>query len=263
MKAQRRYILIAAVVIFVSATCCLPVVFAQKSAPATKQPDYVLRVSTRDLITLSLKAEKASLPKVADEISKKLKIPVLLGISLKKRDLTTDFKTLTLEPAMNLLAPQVYIDYEVNHSPGMQPRPLAIYLNGYEDAVPAINSVVPNNSQAILIEGNTEDGVEDPKKVKKDEEEPLRVVYERNYLTVKANKQPLSVVLYRIANELGIPLEIRSDSNEVVNVDIKKLPLEDAVLQLSPNVRLYVRADLHRLERRPFRMVLVAGEKQT
>lgn len=266
MRLQRRSIFVAGVAIISSAILSLPAAWAQKpgagSKPPISKPEYSLRISTRDLITLSLKAEKASLSKVAGEIAQKLKIAVLLGPSLQKQVVTTDFKTLTLEQSMNMLAPQVYIDYELNHSPGMQARPLAIYLNGYDDAAPAINTVVPNNSQAILIEGDTEEGLEDPKQ-STDKEDPLRVVYERNYLTVKANQQPLSVVLYRIATELGIPLEIRSDASEVVNLDIKKVPLEDAVLQLSPNVRLYVRADLQKLERKPFRMVLVASEKQS
>lgn len=89
-------------------------------------------------------------------------------------------------------------------------------------------------------------------------EQPLKVTYERNALTVKAKQQPLSVVLYKIANELGIPFELKGDSGEVVDLDINKLPLEDAVVRMSPHVRLYVRVDLRQLERRPFLMVLVA-----
>ena len=257
MKFHRRQILFGAVLLALMTPCLGVSSFGQK--PATPpRPEYVLRISTRDVLTLSLKAEKAPLSTIASEIAKKLKIPVLVGRSLEKRDVTTDFKGLTLEPAMHLLAPAVYIDYEVNHAPGMMPQPVGIYLNGYEDVVPPLNAVIPNNSEAILIEGDTEEGVGDPKTSPEKKEDPLRVVYERYQLTVKANQQPLSVVLYKIASEVGIPLEIRTDYSEVVNLDINKLPLEDAVLRLSPNVRLYVRADLQRMERRPFRMVLVA-----
>lgn len=265
MKQYRRLIL-TALVLLVLGTHQTNALLAQKpvppAKPSTSRPDYSLRISTRDLITLSLKAEKAPLSNITSEIARKLRIPVILGRSVEKREVTTDFKGLTLEPAMNLLAPEVYIDYEINHAPGMPPKPLGIYLNGYEDAAPPINAVVANSSQAILIEGDTEEGVEDPKKPA-EKEQPLRVVYERNFLTVKATQQPLSVVLYKIASELGIPLEIRADSSEVVNLDIIKMPLEDAVLRLSPHVRLYVRADLQRAERRPFRMVLVAAAKSS
>lgn len=234
----------------------------QKSTGQAQKPsDYTLRVSTRDLITISLKAEKAQLSNIASEMARKLKIPVMVGKSVQTREVSTDFKGLTLEPAMHFLAPVVYIDYEINRSPGAQPQPIGIYLYGYEDPQPPINAVVPNSAEAILIEGHTEDGVESTEPKPQAEEEPLKIVYERNALTVKAKKQVLSVVLYKIATELGIPFEMRGDSVEVVDLDIDNMPVEDAILRLSPQVRLYVRADLQRSERRPFRMVLVPATK--
>lgn len=272
MKIQPRTVLLAGVLSVGLGNLGLSVVPAQKqpepaqkqAEPAQKQApkaDFSLRISTRDLIALSLKAENAPLSKIASEMSKKLKIPVMLGRSVNGSEVTADFKGLTLEPAMHQLAPAVYIDYEINRSPGAQPQPVGIYLYGYDDPAPPINAIIPNNSEAILIEGNTEDGVEGSQPAEKPEEEPLRVTYESNALTVKAKKQVLSVVLYKIANELGIPFEMRADSTEVVDLDINKMPVEDAILRLSPQVRLYVRADLQRMERRPFRMVLVAPNK--
>lgn len=230
-----------------------PPVPAQGAARA----GYALRVSTRDLITISLKAEKTPLLSITGEISQKLKVPVILGRSAGKRQVTTEFKTLPLESAMQLLAPHVYIDYEINRSPGAPPQPVGIYLNDEDDAPPAINAVIANRSQAMLIEGHTEEGLEGYD-ADAEKDQPLRVTYELNALTVKAKQQPLSVVLYKIANELSIPFDIKGDSREVVDLDINKSSLEDAVLRMSPNVRLYVRADLQRLERRPFLMVLVA-----
>jgi hypothetical protein len=236
------------------------VAVAQDTKPAPAQsparPNYELRVSTRDVISLSLKAEKIPLPNIAADISKKLKVPVLLGPSAAKRLVTTDFKSLTLEPSLQLLAPLVYIDYEVNRTPGAAPQPVGIYLNDEDDPPPPINAVIANNSQAMLIEGNTEDGVETSEAAQKDQ--PLKVTYERSALTVKAKQQPLAVVLYKIANELGIPFDMKGDAGEVVDLDINKASLEDAVVRMSPNVRLFVRVDLRRLERRPFLMVLVA-----
>lgn len=259
MKFHPRKSLLIALALLGLGNIGNPVVAQEAKAapsPSSARPDYTLRISTKDLISISLKAEKIPLSSVAADISKKLKVPILLGSSAGKRQVTTDFKALTLEPALQLLAPQVYIDYEINQSPGAPPQPVAIYLNEEDDAPPAINAVVPNNSQAMLIEGNTEDGVETSENAKK--EEPLRVTYERSALTVKAKQQLLSVVLYKIASELSIPFDIKGDPREVVDLDINKASLEDAVLRMSPNVRLYVRADLRRLERRPFLMVLVA-----
>jgi len=51
---------------------------------------------------------------------------------------------------------------------------------------------------------------------------------------------------------------MKGNAGEVVDLDINKASLEDAVVRMSPNVRLYVRVDLRRLERRPFLMVLLA-----
>jgi hypothetical protein len=229
----------------------------QVPAQSPARPDYVLRVSTKELITISLKAERISLSRIAGEISQKLKVPVLLGRSAGKRQVTTDFKALTLEPALQLLTPQVHIDYEINRLPGAPPHPVGIYLNDEDDPPPAINAVISNSSQAMLIEGHTEDGLKGPDEAA-EKDQPLRVTYERNALTVKAKRQPLSVVLYRIANELSIPFEMKGDAGEVVDLDINKTSLEDAVVRISPNVRLYVRVDLRRLERRPFLMVLLA-----
>jgi hypothetical protein len=256
MKIQRRKLLLVALAMlgFVSFRPAL----AQETRPTPAQnparPDYALRISTRDLITISLKAEKIPLTSIAADLSKRLKVPVLLGSSAAKRQVTTDFKALTLEPALQLLAPLVYIDYEINRSPGAPPQPVGIYLNDEDDAQPAMNAVVNNSSQAMLIEGHTEDGVETSEAAQK--EQPLKVIYERSALTVKAKKQPLSVVMYKVASELGIPFELKGDSNEVVDLDINKSSIEDAIVQMSPNARLYVRADLRRLERRPFLMVL-------
>ena len=259
MSLHRRKILIIVVALFgmlngVNSS------LAQDSRPIPTQTpsrsDYVLRVSTKDLTTITLRAERIPLATIAGDISKKIKVPILLGSSAGKRPVTTDFKALTIESAMQLLAPQVYIDYEINRSPGALPQPVGIYLNDQDDPPPAINAVVPSNSQAMLIEGNTEEGLDTPEAPPK--EQPLRVTYERSALTVKAKRQPLSVVLYKIANEMGIPFDLKGDSAEVVDLDINKSSLEDAVLRISPNVRLYVRADLLRQERRPFLMVLVA-----
>src|SRR2546423_312772 len=99
-------------------------------------------------------------------------------------------------------------------TPGTQPRPLGIYLQGYNERPPADNAVVHGNSDVMVIEGNTED-VPD---AKDDSQQDLKVVYDNGTLSVKAKKEPLVVVLYAIANELGIPLEVRNEVTEPVTV---------------------------------------------
>jgi hypothetical protein len=223
----------------------------QPRKPAKPRPEFSLQVSNQDLIGVSLKAENAPLPKIAAELSRKLKIPVMVGPSAQKHEVTANFKDLTLEPALHSLAPQAFVDYEINHAPGSGARAIGIYLNGYDDPEPAISALVPVRSEAILIEGHTEDESPAPA------DEPTKIVYEQNSLTVSAKQQPLTVVLYKIASELHIPFEMKWETTELVDVNIDKLPLEEAMPRLSPHVRLFVRANLQKFERRPFRMVLV------
>jgi hypothetical protein len=224
----------------------------QNRNPVKPKPAYSLQVSNKDIIGVSLRAEKASLPKIAAELSRKLKIPVLVGPKAQDHEVTANFKDLTLEPALHSLAPQVFVDYEINPAPGVQSRPIGIYLNGFEDPEPAITTLVAARSEAILIEGHTE---ENPPP--SDTEVPTKIVYEQNSLSVSAKRQPLTVVLYKIASELHIPFELKWETTELVDVEIDKLPLEEAMARLSPHVRLFVRANLQKFERRPFRMVLV------
>ncbi len=46
-----------------------------------------------------------------------------------------------------------------------------------------------------------------------------------------------------------------------IDANISKLPLEDVVRQLSPNIKLYYRADLTRAEKRALRIVLAEPAK--
>jgi hypothetical protein len=145
-------------------------------------------------------------------------------------------------------------------APGKTPRPLGIYLQGYNEAAPADNAVVHGNSDVMIIEGDTEDTGEEKDKDDKDQE--LKVNYEKGELSVIARKQPLVVVLYAVANELGIPLQVTDEIVEPISVNIQKASVEAALQQLSQNIRLYLRANLMTQERRPLRIVLVGQDKK-
>jgi type II secretory pathway component GspD/PulD (secretin) len=230
----------------------------EQPAKAVK-PAFTLRITTEGIIGLSLKAEDVKLSEIAAELSKKLKIPVVVSTIMQKQRVTTNFSDLVLEPALQMLAPQVYIDYEIDSTPGIPARPLGIYFQGYNERPPADTAVVRGTSDVMVIEGNTEDVPE-----KKDEEEgELKVTYEKGELSVKSKKQPLVVVLYGIANELGIPLEVKNEVLDLVTINIQKSSVESVLQQLGSNIRLYVRADLQLQQRRPLRMVLVVPEKKS
>jgi hypothetical protein len=244
--------------------CLASLTSAQKPAkPATAKPSFVLTVKTQPILNISLKADKAKMSEVAQELSKKLKTPVFLGPERQNELLTVEFSELTLEPALQLMSPAVYVDYEIDTGSSAPPKALGIYFYDANQGEPPLSAVVNGSSQSFLIEGNTEDGVEpatddDKKKV---EDQPLRVTYLNNNLTVKARKQPLPLVLLKIGEELGIPVDIQAQNFTIVDTDISKLPVEDAVRQLSPHIRLFIRADLTRAEKRALRLVLAESPK--
>jgi hypothetical protein len=224
------------------------------------KPAMVLNVQLTPILSISLKADKAKVSEVAQALAKSLKVPVQLGKGRENELLTVEFSELTLEPALQLLAPQVYVDYEIDTG-ALTPKPLGIYLLDANQGEPPLSQAVNGTTQSMLIEGNTEDGVETDKA--KQEEQPLRIKYENGLLTVKAKKQPLPVVLLKIGEEIGIPVEIQDQSVSIVDTEISKLPIEDVVRQLSPHIRLFLRADLTRAEKRALRLVLAEQTQAT
>ena len=235
-------------------------------AKATAKLPYTIKIKKSPILNISLKAEKAKMSEVAQELSKQLKIPVFLGPERQNELVTIEFSELTLEPALQLMSPSVYVDYEIETGSGAPPKALGIYFFDANQGEPPLTAVVNGSTQSMLIEGNTEDGVEpatdeDNKRL---EEQPLRVEFKDNLLSVKAKKQPLALVLLKIGEELGIPVDIQEQNvAAVVDAEISKLPVEDLLRQLSPHIRLYLRADLTRAERRALRIVLAETPKPT
>jgi hypothetical protein len=238
---------------------------ATSDAKAGAKLPYVVKIRTRPILNISVKAEKAKMSEVAQELSKQLKVPVFLGPERQNELLTIEFNELTLEPALQLMSPTVYVDYEIDTGSGAPPKALGIYFFDQNQGEPPLTAVVNGSTQSMLIEGNTEDGVEpetdDDKR--KAEEQPLRIAFKDNLLSVKAKKQPLPLVLLKIGEELGIPVDIQQQNVALIDVEISKLPIEDVVRQLSPHIRLFLRADLTRAERRALRLVLAEPPKTT
>ncbi len=232
-----------------------------KTAEATKDPKlpFTLKVTDDQILGVSLKAKDISLSAIAAELSKQLKIPVMVTPIAQKHMVTVNFTDLVIEPAMQMLAPQVFIDYEIDTTPGKQPRPVGIYLQGYNERPPALNAVVRGTSDVMVIEGDTEEGLES----KDEEDEDLKITFENRQISIKSKKQPLIVVLYGIANQIGIPLEVKTEVADLVTVNIIKSSLESALQELGPNIKLYVRADLMIGDRQPLRMVLVGPDKKS
>jgi len=223
--------------------------------PASKQR-HRLRITDGDIMGVSLKADKAKMTEIAADLAKRLRTPVNLGPSLKTEALTVEFVDLTFESAMALIAPRVLVDYEIRAN--AKPKALAIYLMGFDDPDPAKNETVQSPSEAMMFEGNTED---EPASSTEPQDDPLQVDLENNLLTIRSKKQPLIAVILTIAEVLEVPTEIKHESREIIDTVIKDTPFEDAITRLSPDIRLYVRADLTRWTRMPLRVRLVAPEK--
>lgn len=225
----------------------------------TDAKPWSVKMSRATPATFTVKAKDARLSEITNEISRMLKVPISVSPLMAKQRITLDFGGLNLEATLRMLAPQSYIDY-VAGGKDAQPRPLAIYLlgQGPDERAPATTAAVHGNSEAILIEGDTEEGTDNDAQKKKEEEDPLRVTFVNNQLSVRAHKQPLSVVLYKIASEVGVPFEMRYESPEVIDVDFSNYSLDQALRSISPEVRFYYRLDLQTFQIQPLRLALVA-----
>jgi hypothetical protein len=231
---------------------------AAQSAPKAAAKPWSVRMSKGAPYTFTVKAKDAALTEVAGELSRLLKVPFTLSPLLTKQKVTLEFGGLNLEATLRMLAPQSYIDYVAGGEGGDEPKALAVYLQGLNEAAPAMNATVRGTSEAILIEGDTEEGTDSEAQRKKEEEDPLRVTWSNNQLSVRARKQPLSVVLFKIASEVGVPFEMRYDSAELVDVEFQNYPLDQAFRSLSPGVRFFYRVDLQTFQVRPLRLALLS-----
>jgi hypothetical protein len=75
-------------------------------------------------------------------------------------------------------------------------------------------------------------------------------------LSIAAKQQPLALVAMAVADVLGVTVDMTYGAGEPVEVSVTSLPAEDAVLSISPNLRLHVRVDLARAERTPLKLVV-------
>lgn len=256
-----------------------PATQAEKPAPGDKQADkheptsaetakskeakgkFTLKVASGDMRAVDLKANAASVAEIAAKLGKEFDIPVLLSPVMQKARVSIEFEGMSLEGAVRMIAPQPYADYEISGDGSTMAKIVALYLYALNEPPPSDSAVVRGDSEAILISGDTEEGTE--RAAKDEQETPLSVKMERNQFTVHARKQPLTAVLYEIATKVDIPFEIKYDSSEVVNVDLKNATMEQVVRTLSPNIRLYQRTDLQTYETRPLRLVLAQPTSQT
>lgn len=227
------------------------------SAPTAQKP-WSVRMTKSAPYTFTVKAKEASLGEITGELSKLLKVPVNVSPLMAKQKVSLDFGGLNLEATLRMLAPQPFVDYEAGGQGSAEPKPLAIYLQGANERPPSPTATVQGNSEAILIEGDTEEGTDSAEERRRQAEDPLRVTFANNQLSVRARKQPLTVVLFKIASEVGVPFEMRYESAELVDLEFTNYPLEQAFRSLPPGVRFYYRMDLSTFQVQPLRLALLS-----
>jgi hypothetical protein len=238
---------------------------------------------------ISLKANKARVAEISVALERELDTSVLLSPMMKQLRATVDFEDVPLQTALGLLAPEGYIDTGiVTGRPGEAPLLVEIYLGAANEPPPppsgAARSVGP---QAFFVSGDTDASTDNPaleetkkraeEKAKEraakgqadensqaEDDEMIVVKYDdqKKLLTVRANKAPVTGVLYKIAEKLGIVFELGSIDpdikvlSEVVDKNLNEYTVLDALRALSPSVVVYMRTDIHGVEPIPMRLAL-------
>ena len=233
-----------------------PAAPAEKGGAAAQSKPWSVKMSKSEPHTFTVKARDAKLSELVGEIARLSNVPITLSALMQKQRVTLDFGGLNLDATLRMLAPQPVVDYEVGGD-DPQPKALAAYLQGLNERPPAPGPEMRGSAQAIMIEGDTEEGTERAAQ-EKEEEDPLKVSYANSQLSVRARKQPLSVVLFKIASEVGVPFDLRFESRQIIDVEFNNQPLDQAVRSLSPEVRLYYRQDLQTFQIQPIRLALVS-----
>ena len=223
---------------------------ATRPAPARAPVKrYALSVKNEDgFLNVALKARQARIADIAADLAKRRRARVVVGPELARETVSVDLPSSPLEAVLQSLAPRVLVDYEVRQY--AQPLPLVIYLLAPTDTEPAANIAARGASQGVVISGHTE---ETPTA---DGRDPVTITGDARQLSIAAKQQPLALVAMAVADVLGVTLDMTYPAGELVEVSVTDLPAEDAVLGISPNVRLHVRVDLSRAERTPLKLVV-------
>lgn len=229
--------------------------------PQQARPAWRVRVTSHLPVIVSLRAVDAPMTEIAAELGRQLSVPVVLSPLMQKQRVTLEFDKYPLEATLNMLAPQAYIDYVVGGQSPAQPKCTGIHLLAYNEAPPPLHAGGKGSAVALIVSGDTEEIADEAGAKAQKGEPPLVVSYDKKQLTVRAQKQPLLVVLYEIAIRVGVPLVIEDYSREVVDTSFYNYPLDQAIRSLSPAARLHFRTDSQTMEMTPLRIVLAATEK--
>lgn len=218
---------------------------------AKKKKPLSLEVSRQEgaLPLVTLTASNVPLGEIAKRLATQLGTTVDVSEGSRSFRVTTELHRQPLDLTLREIAPRAYVDGVLAGGTG-DTTILSIHLRGAGETEPALTELKKSRSEVVMFFGNTEDEAIDPL------EGQLEVVYRNERLRVFARQQPLSVVVYKIAETLGIPFELIGESRDLVDVSISDASIEQAMRALHPSVRLYHRKDLATFAMTPVRLVL-------
>lgn len=222
---------------------------------------------------VSLQAKKASRTEVATELGRLLKVPVILGTSLKEDLLTIDLEDFPLEAAVKRLAPRPVIDYVIigggDSTRPARKRPLAIYLLGQGDKAPADGPWNENKSGGQMMVGWVYETEEEEKAALEKKKNELQITYNEGLFTLNIYKQFLTDVLMEVAAQAHIPFAIltkngaQKEIDQVVTWNVSGVGFEELTNTWFPNgVRLYWRTDLATDVSKPLRLTIEDREEE-
>lgn len=237
---------------FLTALLLVCVPLTGHAAPKAKKPLAVEVAASSDgqsLVTLT--ASDAPLGEVADRLAAKLGTKIDVSPAARNFRVTTELDQQPLDLTLRELAPQAYVDGVLTGGNG-KTTVLSIHLRTAGETAPPLEELSKRTSEVFMFSGNTEDAAADPLADK------LEVTYRNGQFRVFAKQQPVMVVVARIAEVLGIPLELLGDSLELVDLSIADATLEQTMRALTPSVKLYHRKDLATFQVTPVRLVVQA-----
>ncbi|MGA8810076.1 MAG: hypothetical protein WB973_19580 [Thermoanaerobaculia bacterium] len=227
-------------------------------AATKKKKPLALKVSpaASGLPLVTLTASDAPLTEVAARLAKELGVTVDVSVPARTFRVTAELDRQPLDLTLRQLAPQGYVDGILNGGPAGKTEIRTIYLRNAGEQPPSLKELEQRSSQTVMFYGNTEDPSVDPFAGQ------LEVTYRNDRFRVFARKQPLSVVVSKIADALGLPVELIGDSSTLIDGSVTDATLEQVMTALTPEAKLYYRLDVTTLRMTPVRFVVQADFQQ-
>ncbi|HEV7767704.1 MAG TPA: hypothetical protein VGQ76_22065 [Thermoanaerobaculia bacterium] len=235
------------------ALAVLLVVFVPLTGHAEKKKKPLaleVTAASAGLPLVTLTASDEPLSEVAGRLSAKLGTPIDVSPAARNFPVTIALDQQPLDLTLRELSAQAYVDGILTGGATGKTSILTIYLRSADEAAPPMAELTKSTSETIMFFGNTEDPALDPLAGQ------LDVTWRNDRLRVFAKKQVLSVVAAKIADVLGIPLELIGDSREMIDVSVTDATVEQAMKALTPSVKLYHRKDLATFRTTPVRLVV-------